>query len=64
MELPTLTSPLQLWWLALLLPLIFWLHLPPRPRQMRGPRTYHNGCSPNEPCDGDRRAFARCDGCC
>ncbi|MSR38000.1 MAG: hypothetical protein EXS02_04080 [Planctomycetes bacterium] len=34
MELPTLTSPLQLWWLALLLPLIFWLHLPPRPRQV------------------------------
>jgi hypothetical protein len=34
MELPTLTAPQQLWWLLAVLPLLFWLAQPPRPRRM------------------------------
>lgn len=34
MELPTLTNATQLWWLLVLLPLLFWLAQPPRPRKL------------------------------
>ena len=34
MELPTLTDPMQLAWLALLLPLLWWLAQPPKPKQV------------------------------
>jgi hypothetical protein len=34
MELPTLTAPQQLWWLLAVLPLLFWLAQPPRPRRL------------------------------
>lgn len=34
MELPSLNAPLQLWWLGVVLPLVWWLAQPPRPRQV------------------------------
>ncbi|MEQ1633449.1 MAG: hypothetical protein ABL997_13815, partial [Planctomycetota bacterium] len=34
MELPTLISAFQLWWLLVLLPVLFWLAQPPRPRKL------------------------------
>lgn len=34
MELPALSRPEQLWWLLPLLPLLWWLALPPRPRRV------------------------------
>jgi hypothetical protein len=34
MELPTLTAAHQLWWLLALLPVLFWLAQPPRPRRV------------------------------
>ena len=33
MELPSLSSPERLWWLVALLPLLYLLAQPPRPRQ-------------------------------
>lgn len=34
MELPSLGAPAQLWWLAAVLPLLWWLAQPPRPKQV------------------------------
>lgn len=34
MELPSLAAPTQLWWLAAVLPLLWWLAQPPKPKQV------------------------------